>query len=148
MTLDPGCKPTIKGHFCSLLISNIFCVSSLSVIYLFSLCTLSNLQIANFSSLTRTPFCVCGRVASKGEFLICLKSPCRSHVDLFHTHLGNLEDRRLCFHWTVPPFLDYSIAQALRDCNIQTIQSSQYLFVKNAELVSSAQKTLYKCEEK
>ena len=24
MTLDRGCKPTIKGHFCSLLISNIF----------------------------------------------------------------------------------------------------------------------------
>ena len=24
MTLDHGCKPTIKGHFCSLLISNIF----------------------------------------------------------------------------------------------------------------------------
>ena len=24
MTLDHGCKPTIKGHFCSLLVSNIF----------------------------------------------------------------------------------------------------------------------------
>ena len=25
MTLDCGCKLTIKGHFCSLLVSNIFC---------------------------------------------------------------------------------------------------------------------------
>ena len=33
MTLDHGCKPTIKGHFCSLLVSNIICLSSLSVVY-------------------------------------------------------------------------------------------------------------------
>ena len=33
MTLDHGCKPTIKGHFCSLLVSNIICLSSLSTIY-------------------------------------------------------------------------------------------------------------------
>jgi len=36
MTLDHGCKPTIKGHFCSLLVSNIICLSSLSAVCLSS----------------------------------------------------------------------------------------------------------------
>ena len=70
MTLDPGCKPWIKGHFCSLLISNIFCISSLSVIYLFLRFTHSNLQIIfhyffNKNTVLRLFYCV----ASKGEFL-------------------------------------------------------------------------------
>ena len=91
MTLDHGCKPTIKGHFCSLLISNIFCVSSLSIIYLFLHFTTLNQQIINlkfFNENTVLRF-VC--VASKGECLIFSQVPCGIPRGSLFTHmLGDL----------------------------------------------------------
>ena len=91
MTLDHGCKPTIKGHFCSLLISNIFCVSSLSMIYLLLRFTTRNLQIQIikfFNENTVLRF-VC--VASKGERLIFSQVPCKIPRGSLFTHvLGSL----------------------------------------------------------
>ena len=113
MTLDHGCKPTIKGHFCSLLISNIICLSSLSAIY----------PSAGFQSAVKgepmtvlqrhftllAPDLNCVALFKQRSLTLVLITHQIQKISLPHT-LAFAFGRYLVFHWPVPPLhLQYNI---------------------------------------
>ena len=88
-------------------------------------------------------------MALKGEFLTFLKTLTGSPVDPFFSHTCRVF-WKVGGYVLIGPYLlfcIYSIARISGNCNIQVIQSSQHSFVKIAEIVLNAQKTLYKCRE-
>ena len=96
MTLDHGCKPTIKGHFCSLLISNIFCLSSLSIVYpslRFTSLKPTNNNYHFFNKNTVLCFCLCGFKRRISDLSLPFLDP--TWIFFLLTHSAGLEGSRL-----------------------------------------------------
>jgi len=127
----------IKGHFCSLLISNIFC----DPLFLLSAphCSDEHATTLFLNSQGRIAFCrfhvlfegrwvtVHGLLADwRGPFTLC-RPHCR-----FSSHPGRCVDFRfswaigLFVHWCVPPlFFAFSIAYFQGQCNRQFVRNKQ-----------------------
>ena len=155
MTLDHGCKPTVKGHFCSLLVSNIICLSSLSTVCLLSSCYAPRTQI--FFSLQWEFTCCCLLAsAQKANLFGIFQQRHLSPIDLntlflslrdsfLESPINLAPDSNLPTHtltaFVMNPDLTctsvctsfllcaYSIAQKIPNYNWQVVKTSQLFFV-------------------